>query len=118
MEVDVYNGIGLLVFWCTIEQFALRTSHETASPELNAVCLTTGIRLMAYTIDGNDRKSVGYCMTALNGCPSLALAFLFLWRVTALIADGGGINEQFCTLQGHQAGAFGIPLIPAHLYAQ
>ena len=57
-------------------------------------------------------------MSALNGLPGHALAFLFLGGIGALEADGGGIDEQVSTLQRHEPGCFGIPLVPAHEHTE
>ena len=53
---------------------------------------------MSHAVDGDDRQSVGHGMSALYGLPRSSLPLLLLWRVTRLIADGGGVDEQFCSL--------------------
>ena len=50
--------------------------------------------------------------------PRAALTLLFGGDVATLITDGGGVDEEFCTTECHEASTLGIPLIPADLYAE
>ena len=73
---------------------------------------------MPYPIDGHDGQTVGHGMTALHELPCLALARLLLGCVAALVADGGGIDEDVGAGKGHEACALGVPLVPADLHAE
>ncbi len=118
MEIDIDDEVLWFGLRSLSEEFALRTRHKAGAPELNAARLSAGIGLMPYSIDGNDRKTVGYGMTALDELPGIALTGLFLRRITALIADGRGIDEDVGTSECHQTCALGIPLIPTDLHAK
>ena len=49
-KVDVFAlGVG------TEEEFALRTGHEGAAPEENAVGLSAGIGFVTHAVDSDDR---------------------------------------------------------------
>ena len=69
-------------------------------------------------VNSHHRQTIGHSVSALHNSPCFALAFLLLGRIAAFVADGRGVNQQFCTAQCHEACSFGIPLVPAHLYAQ
>ena len=47
---------------------------------------------MSYTVDGDNRKTIGNGMCTLRNNPSVELAGFFVVRVTAFPADGGRIN--------------------------
>lgn len=96
----------------------MRSGNERGTPELDAVCLSGGVGLVSDAVGGDNGQSVGYGMSALNGRPCFPLPFLFVFRVAALIADGSGVDEHFCTVQRHQAGSFRIPLVPTNEDAQ
>ena len=57
-------------------------------------------------------------MGALADDPGFALAVLFILCVGRIPADRGRIQEQVGSGQGHQARAFGIPLVPADQHAE
>ena len=57
-------------------------------------------------------------MSALYRLPCHTLTLLLLVCVIRIVTNGGGIDEQLCTLQCHQSCCFWIPLIPAYQYAQ
>ena len=103
---------------CFGQELALRSSHEGMTPELDAVGLVRWVFLPAGAVDSNDREAVGDGMTSLNGLPSTELALLLFVGVTALPTDGGGVDEKFGTLQRHETGSFGVPLVPTNLYAE
>ena len=73
---------------------------------------------MAYAVGGNHRYAVGHGVAALHGGPGFELPRLFVGGVIVLPADSGGVDEQFGTLQRHQTGGFGVPLIPAYKHAE
>src|SRR3712207_1240276 len=99
-------------------QLSLRPGDEAAAPKLYAFGLPTGVGFKAYTVYRYDGKPIGNGMPTLYGGPSLTLSLLFFFRVAQRIAYGGGIDEHFGALQRHEAGCFGIPLIPANEHAQ
>ena len=112
-QVDAFTlGVG------TEEEFALRTGHKGTTPELDAVGLSAGIGFVTDAVDGDDGQTVGDGVTALHCCPCFALTLLFGGDVATLITDGGGVDEEFCTTECHEASTLGIPLIPADLYAE
>lgn len=96
----------------------MRTGHEAGAPEGDAAREATGIGLEAHTVDRHDGKAVGYGVSALYGGPCLTLALLLVGSVGEGIADGGGVDEQVGTLEGHQTRCLGIPLIPADEHAE
>ena len=81
LHVDLDDGILLFALGGLVEDFALRTCHEAAPPELDTFCLAAGVGLETYTVDGDDGDAVSYRMAALNGDPSFPLALLLGWRV-------------------------------------
>ena len=76
------------------------------------------IQLQSYTVYGNDWQTIGYGMTALYGNPCIQLTALFVFRIHRVPADSSRINQQLGTFHSHQTCSFGIPMVPAHLYAQ
>lgn len=112
-QVDAFTlGVG------AEEEFALRTGHKGATPKLDAVGLAAGIGFVPDAVDGDDGQTVGDGVTALHCRPRFALTLLFGGDVATLITDGGGVDEEFCAAERHEASALGIPLIPADLYAE
>ena len=93
-------------------------SHKAGAPELDTVSLSAGIGFVADAVDGDEREAVSHRVTSLHELPGLALTRLFLGRVAALVAYSRWIDEDIGTSKSHQAGTFGIPLIPADLYAE
>ena len=73
---------------------------------------------MAVAVDGYHRYAVGHGVAALHGYPCLALALLLILRVCVLPAYGRWVNQQFRSLEGHQACGLGIPLVPAYQYPE
>ena len=118
LEVELDDDALFLIGRSLVDEFALRTSEEGGAPELDALRLTTGIRLKTYTIDSKDRQTIGNGMSSHHCLPGSALALLFLFCVAGSIADGSGIDEDLCPLKGHQARCLRIPLIPAHHHTQ
>ena len=93
LEVNIYHKAFFLVVACPVIELALRTSHETAAPKLNASSLLTWVGLEAYAVDSYYRQTIGYGMTSHHGGPSLALALLFVLCIILGIADGCRIDE-------------------------
>lgn len=118
LQVDIYHQALFFLIAGTVVELALRTGYETAAPELDALGLTARIRLETYSVYGDDWQSVGYGMATHHGSPRLALALLLLLGIIGSIADGGRIDEHFGSLQRHQTGCFGIPLVPANQHAE
>lgn len=114
--VDALRGFG--VGRGAVKEFALRTSHETAAPKLNASRGARWVGLVAYTVNGDYRQAVGYGVASLHGRPCLALPLFFVGGVAAFPAYGCGIYEQLCALQSHKACCFRIPLVPAYEYSE
>ena len=69
--------------------------------------------LVADAVDGADEDSVGDGVGALDGLPGVVLGGAELFLLGGVPADGGGEEEGFGALEGGDAGAFGIPLVPA-----
>ncbi len=69
--------------------------------------------LVAYAVDGADEDSVGDGVGALGGLPGGVLGFAELFLFGGVPADGGGEEEDFGSAEGGEAGAFGVPLVPA-----
>ena len=118
LQVDIYHQALFFLIAGTVVELALRTGYETAAPELDALGLTARIRLETYAVYGDDRQSVGYGMAPHHGSPRLALALLLFLGIIGSVADGGRIDEYFGSLQRHQTGCFGIPLVPANQHAE
>ena len=118
LQVDIYHQALFFLIAGTVVELTLRTGYETAAPELDALGLTAWIGLETYAVYGDDRQSVGYGMASHHGSPRLALALLLLLGIIGGIADGGRIDEHFGSLQRHQTGCFGIPLVPANQHAE
>ena len=57
-------------------------------------------------------------LVGVSRCDASLLTLLFFRRIARLIADGRGIDEHLSTLQGHQTGGLGIPLVPADQHAE
>lgn len=73
---------------------------------------------MSHTVSSNQRQTIGNSMAALYSCPSISLALFFIGRITALPPYSRWINQNFGTVQCHQASSFGKPLVPANKNAQ
>ena len=118
VKVKFDDLLALLLVVGTEEKLSLRACHKARTPKLYAVGLMARVRLVADAVDGDDREPVGYGMPSLHRCPCLALPFLLLGCVGRLVADGGGVDEHLCALEGHEACSFGIPLVPAYEHAE
>jgi hypothetical protein len=69
--------------------------------------------LVAYAVDCADEDSVGDGVGALGGLPGFILGGAELFFFGGVPADGGGEEEDLGAFEGGEAGAFGIPLVPA-----
>lgn len=69
--------------------------------------------LVADAVDGADEDSVGDGVGALRGLPGGVLGVAEFFLLGGVPADGGGEEEDFGSLEGGEACAFGIPLVPA-----
>ena len=69
--------------------------------------------LVAYAVDGADEDSVGDGVGALGGLPGVVLGGAELVLFGGVPTDGGGEEEDFGSAEGGEAGAFGVPLVPA-----
>ena len=96
----------------------MRTGSKRMPPEVDSGGVAGGIRLHARTVHRNDRQAIGHAVAALDQLPGLTLLRLLPVRVRRHATDSCRINEQFRPVQGHGAGRFRIPLVPAHQHAQ
>ncbi len=91
--------------------------QKAAAPELEAGALGAIAEdvaiLMTDAIDAGHVDAVGDGVRALDGLPCVVLRGAELVLLGRMPADGRGIEKDFCALQGGEARAFGIPLIPA-----
>ena len=69
--------------------------------------------LVADAVDGADEDSVGDGVGALGGLPGFVLGGAELLFFGGVPADGGGEEEDLGSAEGGEAGAFGVPLVPA-----
>ena len=60
-----------------------------------------------------DEDSVGDGVGALGGLPGFVLGGAELLFFGGVPADGGGEEEDLGSAEGGEAGAFGVPLVPA-----
>src|SRR5262249_28735232 len=67
----------------------------------------------ADAVGGGDVAAVGDGVAALHQFPRVVLRFAVLGLFLGVPADGGGVEEDFCTLQCRQSGGLGEPLVPA-----
>ena len=108
------------------EDAAEGVGDEAAAPELEAAaaCGRRGLAsltplwidvavLVADAVDGADEDAVGDGVGALDGLPGVVLALAELGLFAGVPADGGGEEEGFGALERGDAGAFGVPLVPA-----
>ena len=68
---------------------------------------------MTDAVDAGHVDSVGDGVAALDGLPRVILGGAELFFLGGVPADGGGIEEDFSTLEGGEARALGVPLVPA-----
>ena len=97
---------------------AERIAEERCAPEFQAIS-GSGIApdvsgFVSHTIYHRDVHAVGDGMGALDGAPGVVLRLSELRFLRGMPADRGGIEQDLGALQRGQAGAFGIPLVPAH----
>lgn len=118
LDVDFCHDAFFFIVAGTVKKLALRTGNETAAPELDSACLLAWVWFITNTIDGYYRQAVGNCVAPHHSGPCFTLALLFILCIIIGIADGSRIDEDFCSLESHQTGCFGIPLIPANEHAE
>ena len=118
VDVEFYDDALLIVGRGFVDELSLRSGNERCSPELYATGTTTGVGLISHTIDGDDRKTVGYSMSALYCLPGSALSLLFLCGVARLISYRCGVDKHLGSLKGHHTGCFRIPLVPAYKHTK
>ena len=73
---------------------------------------------MAYTVHRDHGEAIGYGVTALDELPGIALTALLFDDVATFVANSRGVDEHLSPRECHEAGSFGIPLIPADEYAE
>lgn len=117
-HVDVDYGGGFGVGGGLEEEFSLGACYEAVAPECDAVGGSGGVGFTAYAVDGYDGEAVGYGVAALHCDPCFALACLFVGGVGAFVAYGCGVDEYFGSGECHDAGCFGVPLVPAYEHAE
>ena len=118
LEVDVDDEALFLVVARTIVELALRTSHKTAAPELDALGLTAWVWFEAHTVNCHHWQTVSHSVASHHGGPRLTLALLLLLCIVGGVADGGRVDEDVGSLECHQAGCLWVPLVPADQYAE
>ena len=69
---------------------------------------------MADAVDGSDVDSIGDGVSSLHGAPGVVLGASVLYFFGWVPADGGREEEDFGSVQGGEAGGFGVPLVPAN----
>src|SRR6185437_3314021 len=99
------------------QHLALWAGDETGAPELDAAA-AVGRRFEARAVASCQRQAVGDRVPALHGDPGIALAVLLGLRIGRIPTDSGWVQQDFGSGQRHQSRRFGIPLVPAHQYAE
>ncbi len=92
--------------------YALGIAEERSAPEFKTVAAFGG-SFVADAIDGSDINSIGDGVAALDGAPGIALSLAVGGLFGRVPADGGGVEKNYGAVQGGEAGALWIPLIPA-----
>ncbi len=69
--------------------------------------------LVAYAVYSADEDTIGDAVGALGGLPGVVLGVAELLLFGGVPADGGGEEEYLGAAEGGEAGAFGVPLVPA-----
>ena len=110
--------LALLLLAKVCNELTLRACNKAMPPELYTVCHSRRVGLMAAAVDSDDRKSVGYSMSALHCLPGSKLPFLLLRGVGTFPAYCGGVYEDIGSAQRHQTGTFGVPLVPTYLHSK
>ena len=100
------------------EQFPLRASDEATTPETDTLGLTRWVFFVAHTVHRDHGEAIGYGVTALDELPGIALTTLLFDDVATFVADSRGVDEHLGSCECHEAGCFGIPLVPADEYAE
>jgi len=90
---------------------------ERISPEFKAGVAVGGLTFEADAIDDGDVDAIGDSVSTLNGFPGIELRCAELGFFVGMPADAGGIENDLRSAEGGDAGALGIPLIPANLHA-
>src|SRR6185503_10627704 len=72
-----------------------------------------GRDLVAHAVHHRYVHAVRDGVPALDGAPGIALGHAVLRLLVGMPADGGRIEEDGRALQGGEARALGIPLVPA-----
>ncbi len=67
--------------------------------------------LLADAVAGNDRCEVGRSVTNHGALPVQTRVIGWILR---FCADGRRVKDQFGAFEGHDAGSFGEPLVPAN----
>ena len=99
------------------QDLPLRPGDEAGAPEARAAAVRL-FPLQPGAVAGCHRQAVGDRMAALHGQPGVGLAAPFGLRLRRVPADGAGVEQQFGSCQGHQAGRLREPLVPTDQYAQ
>ena len=68
-------------------------------------------------VRGTDPAAICDGVGALDGFPGVVLGVAELFFLGGVPADGGGIEEDFSSLQRRQSRGFGVPLVPADQHA-
>ena len=87
------------------DEFTVGIGDEGLAPELGAV-------VGAGAVDGGEVATVGDGVAALHGFPGAVLGGSEAGFFRRQPTDGGGIDEDLCAAECHEAGGFGIPLVP------
>ena len=96
----------------------LRASDEATTPETDTLGLTRWVFFVAHTVHRDHGEAIGYRVTALDELPGIALTTLLFHNVATFVADSRGVDEHLGSCECHEAGCFGIPLVPADEYAE
>src|SRR5262249_6317147 len=96
---------------------AERVRDEGVAPEFEAGVAVFGLALKADAVDDGGVNAVGDGVRALNGDPRIELRLAKLGFLVRVPTDAGGIENDLCTVERGDAGAFRIPLVPANLHA-
>src|SRR5690349_3368449 len=120
VAADFFNAVKIdlsqderFVFGGLCHDDAERIANKRVAPELDPGTLPIEL-LQADTVHRGDPAAVRDRMAALNRLPRIELLLAVLLLLGWVPTDGGRIEQDVCTLQGREARAFGIPLVPAH----
>src|ERR1700676_2088675 len=90
---------------------------EGMAPEFETRVALFGLAFEADAIDDGGGDAVSDSVRALNGFPGVELGGAELRFFARMPADAGGIEDYLSAAERGEAGAFGIPLVPADLHA-